>query len=101
MFCLRCGTEIKEEDSNVYCSACLAHMEQDPVPPGIAIQLPMRTAPTTPKRTARKKEKAPEQQLARLRSANRWLIFSLVVTVAAFALAAFLLIRILYTPQAI
>ena len=101
MFCLRCGTEIKEEGSNVYCPACLTHMERDPVPPGIAIQLPTRATPPATKRPPRKKEQKPEEQIARLRHANRWLILALAVTLAAFALTAFLLVKILYTPQTI
>ena len=101
MFCLRCGTEIKDGGSNVYCPACLTHMERDPVPQGVAIQLPTRTAAPAPKRAPRKKEQKPEEQIARLRHANRWLTFALVITLLAFLVAAFLLVKTLYTPQLI
>ena len=101
MFCLRCGTEIKDEGPNVYCASCLANMERDPVPQGIAIQLPTRSAPPAPKRAPRKKELKPEEQLARLRSINRRLAFALVIALIAVLVAAFLLIKTLYTPQLI
>ena len=99
MFCLRCGTEIKEEGSNVYCPDCLADMERDPVPQGVAIQLPTRTA--APAYKPRKKEPKPEEQLARLRKINRRLGIALFLALVALAVAAFFLVKTLYTPQLI
>lgn len=99
MFCLRCGTEIKDEGSDVYCAACLADMERDPIPQGTAIHLPTRTVAPPPKRPSRKKELKPEEQLARLRTANRWLFLGLVVALIAFLLTAFLLLRTLDAQQ--
>lgn len=99
MFCLRCGTEIKDGESGVYCAGCLADMERDPVPHGTAIHLPTRSVTPPPKRPPRKKEQKPEEQLARLRSINRWLFLALVATLIAFLLTAMFLLRTLDTKQ--
>ena len=99
MFCLRCGTEIKDGDSHVYCAGCRKVMERDPVPAGIAIQLPHRPAVPAPKKASRKKDQKPEEQLARLRAANRWLTLALIVSVLAFALTAFVLLRTLGSAE--
>lgn len=101
MNCMRCGREIKEEDSNVFCPACRTEMDGNPVPPGTPIHLPSRQKedPVKKRHFYRKKEQKPEDQIARLRHANRWLAFALIITVLAFAFTAFLLIYTLNEPD--
>ena len=101
MNCMRCGEKLKEEDSNVFCLACRTQMDSNPVPPGTPIHLPSRPVeePVKKRHFRRKKEQKPEEQIARLRHANRLLTFALIITVLAFALTAFLLIHTLNEPD--
>ena len=92
MFCLRCGREIKDEDSQVYCPACLSDMERHPVPQGVPIQLPNRAPAPVLKKTSRKRELKPEEQVIRLRRANRRLALGLLLALLALAAAVFLLL---------
>ena len=99
MFCLRCGREIKDEDSQVYCPACLSDMERNPVPQGVPIQLPNRFPAPAPKKASRKRELKPEEQVIRLRRANRWLTMGLIVTALALAAAVLLLLSYPKDPE--
>jgi len=102
MNCIRCGRQLKEEVSGqVFCPACQEIMAGCPVPPGTPIQLPNRQVTEPPKKrhSYKKKEQKPEEQIARLRQANHWLIFALIVTVLAFAFTAILLIHTLNEPE--
>ena len=100
MNCMRCGIELKEENQ-VFCPSCQDDMRACPVPPGTPIQLPTRKVvePSKKRHTRKKKEQKPEEQIARLRHANRWLTFALIVTVLAFALTAAVLIHTLEEPE--
>jgi hypothetical protein len=97
---MRCGRELKE-DKQVFCPDCQSAMESCPVPPGTVVHLPARSpaSPAKKKAVSRKKELKPEEQIAKLRAANRWLTFALVITVLAFALTAALLIYTLDEPE--
>ncbi len=91
MFCMRCGKEIK--DGHIFCSACQDIMKAHPIPAGTPVQLPQRTASGSPKRRSSSRERKPEEQIHRLRSAVRWLTLGLVVATLAFAFTAVILLR--------
>ena len=83
-----------------------AHIVKEACPhteftPGTPIQLPNRQVTEPPKKrhSYKKKEQKPEEQIARLRQANHWLIFALIVTVLVFAFTAILLIHTLNEPE--
>ena len=88
MNCLKCGRTLK--DQLVFCPDCQADMENYPVKPGTPIQLPTqpKLSPAKKKPARRKKMLKPEERLPRMRSAIRWLIFALVVSLLAFILTA-------------
>lgn len=71
VFCLKCGKEIPEK--RVFCEECLDIMALHPVKPGTPVQLPVRPSQTAVKRSSRRKELSPEQQLKRHKSAIAWL----------------------------
>lgn len=94
MNCMKCGRELKEE--TVFCAKCQADMARYPVKPTVVVQLPAHTAAPAPRKRARRKhDLKPEEQIRRLRSALRWAYLLLAVTLAAFALTAFILLRFL------
>ena len=102
MNCMRCGRELKDaETTQVFCPDCQELMAGCPILPGTPIQLPNRQMVEPPKKrhSHKKKEQKPEEQISRLRSANRWLTFALIVTVLAFAFTAILLIHTLDEPE--
>lgn len=95
MYCMKCGTKAK--DSQVFCDACLAVMEQFPVNSDVHVQLPSRPVPE--KRSApRKKDLTPEEQLLRLRRSVKRLSLVLACTLLALGLTVTLLVHT-YTQQ--
>lgn len=95
MNCLKCGRTLK--DQLVFCPDCQADMENYPVKPGTPIQLPTqpKLTPAKKKPARRKKMLKPEERLPRMRSAIRWLIFALVVSLLAFVLTAAMVLMLL------
>ena len=95
MNCLKCGRTLK--DQLVFCPDCQADMEKYPVKPGTPIQLPTqpKLVPAKKKPSRRKKVLKPEERLPRMRSAIRWLIFALVVSLLAFVLTAAMVLMLL------
>ena len=95
MNCLKCGRTLK--DQLVFCPDCQADMEKYPVKPGTPIQLPAqpKLSPAKKKPARRKKALKPEERIPRLRSAIRWLIFALVVSLLAFILTAGMVLMLL------
>lgn len=80
MNCLKCGTEIKDQQS--FCQHCLQTMERYPVKPGIPIHLPTRKPVSAGKKqTHKRKIASPEEQVISLR---RWVrrLAALVVLLA-------------------
>lgn len=67
MNCMKCGTEIPE--NQVFCDHCLSVMHQYPIKPGAHINLPKRAfAAEEPKKPAKKKRTpSPEEQVSILR----------------------------------
>ena len=79
MYCLKCGREMVED--HAFCSDCLSIMEQYPVKPGTAVQLPKRREGSPAQRSvARRKTLTPEEQIRRLRKGSRNLFVLWVVT---------------------
>lgn len=95
MNCLKCGRTLK--DQLVFCPDCQADMEKYPVKPGTPIQLPAqpKVAPAKKKPARKKKALKPEERLPRMRSAIRWLILALVVSLLAFVLTAAMVLMLL------
>ena len=95
MNCLKCGRTLK--DQLVFCPDCQADMENYPVKPGTPIQLPSqpKLTPVKKKPARRKKVQKPEERIPRMRSAIRWLIFALVVSLLAFVLTAAMVLMLL------
>lgn len=95
MNCLKCGRTLK--DQLVFCPDCQADMENYPVKPGTPIQLPTqpKLVPARKKPARRKKALKPEERIPRMRSAIRWLIFALVVSLLAFVLTAAMVLVLL------
>lgn len=98
MECMKCGR--KAENGQVFCKECLASMAEHPVRPGTAIHLPQRTAEAPSRRSAhRKKPLSPEQQIEKLRKANRRLAICLLLLTVALVLTIAGLVRSLYIQQ--
>ena len=85
MACMKCGKKTKDEQ--VFCTECLAVMEQYPVKRDIHIQLPSRANDRPGKRERRRKRNlTPEEMVVILRSRvrrQRWIIFVLVILLLA------------------
>ncbi len=95
---MKCGRELKK--NQVFCSECLAVMEDYPVKPGTPILLPAQLpAPQAPARAPKRKPRKPEEQISRLRSTVRWLSLALIVTLLAFTAVAFMMFWLLDGPD--
>ena len=70
MNCLKCSREI--EEGQVFCEECLADMQNYPVKPNIAIQLPHRESHATAKKVPVKRRQAPSPE-EKLKSMKRYL----------------------------
>ncbi len=98
MECMKCGR--KAENGQVFCKECLASMAEHPVKPGTAVLLPQRKLEAPSRRSAhRKKPLSPEQQIEKLRRANRRLAVCLLLLTLALVLAVAGLVRSLYIQQ--
>ncbi len=92
MNCMKCGRQIA--DGQVFCESCLDAMNQFPVKPGTAVQLPQRPAEPAVKRTvARKKAPTPAEQVPRLRKTIRRMGFCIGLLLLALALVTAGLLR--------
>ena len=85
MACMRCGRDTQE--GQVFCENCLEVMEWYPVKPGTAVQLPThRNDP--PRKAAKRRVLAPEDQIKKLRRVNRLLTIALVLALLVIGLLA-------------
>ena len=71
MNCMKCGKDIPDDQS--FCDGCLQVMDAYPVKPDVAIQLPNRQPIVSAKPSHRKRALTPEEQIAQLKTVNRWL----------------------------
>lgn len=89
MKCLKCGTVITSDQ--VFCETCLTDMERHPVKPGTPIVLPNR--PERPAgKTAHKRVRKPDEQIANLRGFIFWLLLLIVALGTALTVTVFMLI---------
>lgn len=93
MNCMKCGREI---DSNqAFCPICLELMAKCPVKADVVVQLPNHQE-TLPKKVApRKRGPTPEEQVQKLKKANRWLVGAVVVLLCISTVLTFLSIDVL------
>ena len=98
MFCLRCGCET--EDPQVFCKRCLATMQDYPIKPGTAVQLPDRRTPDVPRPVPRRRQVSAEEQVAQLKSTVRILVAIVALLSLVLGGTAWLLVRSLWTPDA-
>ena len=93
MYCLKCGNETQSE--KVFCPACLDAMEQYPVKPGTAIQLPRHEDAASQKKPSHtKRSVSAEEQLASLKRTIRLMALLLLACTAALAAAALQLLYV-------
>ncbi len=88
MYCLRCGRDTNND--RVFCKECLDLMEEYPVKPGTAIQLPRRTTNVNQKRQNRRRALSPEEQVVRLKVTSRTLFALLCTVLVAFGVCLWL-----------
>lgn len=95
MHCLKCGVEIEEKQ--VFCSNCLAGMQQYPVKPESHVLLPKRPEPAVVKKAPpRKKTLSAEEKLEKLKKATQVLSIALVTSVLALVLSISLLADLIF-----
>jgi len=92
--CIKCGKET--QDGHIFCESCLTVMDAYPVKPDTAIHLPDRQE--APKKAVpRKRVLTPEEQVERLKKANRrlrlYFLLLLLLFAASLAAVAYLTFR--------
>lgn len=95
MDCLKCGVETA--NGQVFCQTCLEDMQQYPVRPDTAIQLPQRNDLHTEKHQVIHREPTAKEQVARLRSVIKWLLAVIALLSVLLCLTGVLLIHTLNT----
>ena len=101
MNCMKCGRELKED--GVFCSECLAEMDQYPVKPDTVVHLPRRQSNAGVKKSAsrRKHQPSSEEQVNHLRKLVVRLVLALIVCVSLLIGAGyFAVIHLLETRSA-
>lgn len=95
MNCIKCGRNLRGEQ--VFCRECQEIMEQYPVKPGTAVQLPAQTPQleAKPKPIRIKKALPVEVRLRKQRVTIRLLILSLIAVLLAFMATAVLSLHLL------
>ena len=88
MYCLKCGRDTKYD--KIFCEDCLNGMDEYPIKPGTAIQLPQRTEAVVFKKAA-KHAPTPEERISSLRRTVAILIILLILVVTGAAVLAGLL----------
>lgn len=91
MKCMKCGCDLKT--AGVFCPKCQSGMEQYPVKPGTAIQLPPKVDLPVNRRRSRKRALKPEEQIARLRNVRNGLLCALAIALVGLVVALVLLLR--------
>ena len=82
---MKCGRELKNQQ--VFCERCLAEMKDYPVKPNTVVQLPSRRPAPPAKKSHRKPEMKPEDQIRQLRARIHWLLILLVIILLMLAIA--------------
>ena len=89
MQCIKCGRETA--DKHVFCEACLAAMEQNPVKPGTPVVIPKRPKKVHTVVTV-KKEK-PEELISKLQKQIRFLVWFCLALILALSISIGLLVH--------
>lgn len=100
MNCMKCGRDIASEQ--VFCPECLEEMARYPVKPGAPVNLPVHPKDPEPRKKTAKTKRAltPEEQVPRLRSSLRLMVWALILTFLAFAFTAWLTLQLLDKQKA-
>ena len=100
MLCLRCGSETQNDQ--VFCDYCLKIMEQRPVKPGTAAQIPEKPAPLSERYPAlHRRVPSPGEQLQKLRGTLRWMAITVLALSVVLMLTAAMLIYTLVNQSAL
>ena len=95
--CLKCGKKAAEQ--SVFCSECLAVMEQYPVKPGTVVHIPQRQSVSSGKRQA-DYETIQKEQIAYQGRVIRWLTTIVAVLSILLVITAVFLVRTLENATA-
>lgn len=98
MYCMKCGKEVGE--NRVFCDACLEVMSHYPVRQGTPVHLPAATPSSEKKAAPKKRQLSPEERLAHLRVATRWLSIALVSCLLVLSATITLLLNSEGAPSA-
>ena len=90
MNCMKCGRETGE--TQIFCDECLADMAKYPVKPGTVVQLPARPKDVPVKKSGRRPQMPPEEQIKLLKKRISILRFLLTLTTALLITATGFLI---------
>ena len=101
MNCMKCGRDISTEQ--VFCPECLTEMARYPVKPGTPVNLPVHPKDPDPRKKPVKAKRTltPEEQVPRLRSSLRLMVWALILTFLAFAFTAWLTLQLLDKQKAV
>lgn len=94
MHCLKCGREM--EEGQVFCQDCLLDMGRHPVDPNAVVFVPKRGTSNNPKKTPRKRQRSPEEQIQKLKRKVRLLT---AVTILLFALVTAMIVTVFLVYQ--
>ena len=98
MNCMKCGREIPA--NQVFCAQCLSVMEQYPVKPDIAIQLPRKREENAAKKSNnRKRQLSPEEQALHWRKKYRRALACLLIAVLLLGAAAAAILKLIPGDQ--
>ena len=95
MNCMKCGRDI--EEGQVFCDLCLEDMQNYPVKPNIAVQLPHRDDSTLPKKVTVKRRQPPtaEEQLHAAKRILRRILILWLVTLCLLIASLYPAVRFL------
>lgn len=96
MNCMKCGKQT--EGSNVFCTECLAGMEQYPVRPGTTVHIPVRQDPPERKSQRKRKERTPEEQITMLHRIIQFLVICVAGLATTLAVTLGILVYTLLEP---
>lgn len=94
MHCLKCGREM--EEGQVFCQDCLLDMGRHPVDPNAVVFVPKSGTSANQRKTSRKRQRSPEEQVQKLKRKVRLLT---VLTVLLFALVTAMIFTVVLVYQ--
>ena len=94
MHCLKCGREM--EEGQVFCQDCLLDMGRHPVDPNAVVFVPKAGTSANQKKSPRKRQRSPEEQVLKLKRKVRLLT---VLTVLLFVPVAAMIFTVALVYQ--